>query len=103
MKLESDFSFISNYRGTCNSDDVTSVGSLNRGQMKLESDFNFISNCRGTWNSDDVTLVQPVSNDFTFTNRRFMISIWIYIGYMPFMIAKPYRTFETIGPMASFF
>ena len=61
--------------------------------MKLESDFSFISNIRGI--PDDVTLVQPISNDFI--NQRFMISIRIYIDYVPFMIAKPYRKFEAFS------
>ena len=47
-----------------------------------------------------MTGLANIFNDFT--NRRFMISIWIYIDYLPFMIAKSYRAFEAFsGHVAS--
>ena len=58
--------------------------------MKLEFDFSFNSKCRCDF--DDVTMVQLVSNDFI--NRRFMISIRLYVDHVSIMIAKPYRAFE---------
>ena len=61
--------------------------------MKSEPDWNFILNCRVI--SDDVPLVKSLSNEFT--NRLFMISIWIFIDYVPIMIANLYRAFKAFS------
>ena len=61
--------------------------------MKSEPGLNLISNCRDI--SDDVSLVEPLSNEFT--NRLFMISIWIFIDYVSIMIANLYCAFEAFS------
>ena len=61
--------------------------------MKSEPDLNLISNRRVI--SDDVIRVEPLSNEFT--NRLFMISIWIFIDYVLNMIANSYRAFEVFS------
>ena len=71
----------------------THIDYLCRDQMKSESDLILIWNCRV--NSDDFTLVEPISNDFT--NRRFMIFIWIFIDCVLIMIANSYHEFEAFS------
>ena len=61
--------------------------------MKSEPDLNLISNCCVI--SDDITLVKPLSN--VFNNWLFRISIWIFIDYVPIIIANLYRAFEAFS------
>ena len=78
----------------------THVDYLCSDQMMSERDLNLISNCRVI--SDNVTLVKLLSSEFM--NRLFMISIWIFIDYVPIMIANSYRLKHfpcRAGPVAS--